>query len=103
MFKREHHVRIATVLQALDARLLLNYACYFGGGTAISLSHGEYRESLDIDFLISNLAGFRKLREALTGKVGISAIVRQDSKVTMARDIRADQYGIRTMLAVDAI
>lgn len=100
MFKREHHLRIATILQALDAELLLKHGCYFGGGTAIVLSHDEYRESVDIDFLISNKEGFRELRQGLTSHKGISTIVRPDFTLTLARDIRADQYGIRTMLFV---
>ena len=36
----------------------------FGGGTAISLRHGEFRESVDIDFLTCDLAGYRRLRES---------------------------------------
>ncbi|MBM3349738.1 MAG: nucleotidyl transferase AbiEii/AbiGii toxin family protein, partial [Betaproteobacteria bacterium] len=31
------------------------HQCFFGGGTAITLRHGEYRESVDIDFLISDV------------------------------------------------
>jgi hypothetical protein len=33
------------VLQSLNAELLRTHRCYFGGGTAIVLRHGEYRES----------------------------------------------------------
>ena len=90
MFRRDHHVRIATVLQALEAGFLSDCACYFGGGTAIALSHAEFRESVDIDFMISDQAGFRELRLALTGKKGISAITKRDSAVMSARDIRPD-------------
>jgi hypothetical protein len=45
LFERDHHVRIALVLQALDAEALAAHGCLFGGGTAIALGHGEYRES----------------------------------------------------------
>lgn len=38
-------MRIASVLEALDAGLLADSRCYFGGGTAIALRYGEYRES----------------------------------------------------------
>jgi len=41
------------VLQALDADALASHACLFGGGTAMALRYGEYRESFDIDFLVS--------------------------------------------------
>lgn len=103
MFKREHHVRIATVLQLLDSDLLLRHRCYFGGGTAITLARGEYRESVDIDFLVSDKAGFRQLRQALTGEAGIASIVRPGSVLTLGREIRADQYGIRTFLSVGGV
>ena len=41
MFEREHHRRIARVLQALDGPLLSSHGCLFGGGTAIALRHGD--------------------------------------------------------------
>ena len=97
MFEREHHIRIAAVLQALDSEFLAKHHCLFGGGTAIALSHSEYRESLDIDFLVSDLAGYRKLRQAIVGR-GLSPITRPTEKLNRVRDIRTDQYGIRTML-----
>ncbi len=100
MFKREHHVRIATLLQALDADTLADHGCLFGGGTAIVLSRAEYRESLDVDFLVSDSAGYRALRHAITGKRGLDAITRPGMKMECAREVRADQYGIRTMLWV---
>lgn len=100
MFKREHHLRIASVLQALDAEALVAHGCLFGGGTAIVLSHGEYRESRDIDFLISDAAGYRELRHAITGERGLRAITLAGSEMKTAREIRADQYGIRTMLDI---
>lgn len=53
MFEREHHQRIAKDLQALDGELLRSLGCLFGGGTCIALRYGEYRESVDIDFLVS--------------------------------------------------
>lgn len=57
MFERPHHQRIAQVLRALNAPLLRENQCLFGGGTAIALRYGEYRESVDIDFLVSGVAG----------------------------------------------
>ena len=96
-FKRPHHQKIAQVLQALNGPLLKDHECYFAGGTAIALRYREYRESVDIDFLISNLMHYRSLRELLTGPKGISAIVYPDGQpLQQVGDIRADQYGIRT-------
>jgi len=102
MFKRPHHQRIALVLSALNGPLLRENNCLFGGGTAIALRYGEYRESVDIDFLVSDIASYRNLRQLLTGVNGISALVREGiAPFAQARDIRADQYGIRTMLLVE--
>ena len=73
----------------------------FGGGTAIALRYGEYRESVDIDFLVSDIASYRQLRQLTTGVSGIAALFRQnDGSISQVRDVRADQYGIRTMLLV---
>ena len=104
MFEREHHRRVASVLQALDARLLHAHQCLFGGGTALALRYGEYRESVDIDFLVSQREGYRALRQLLSGKTGVQAICRADVALSpvfnQMREVRADQYGIRTMLRV---
>lgn len=100
MFRREHHVRIATILQALHAELLAKHKCYFGGGTAIVLLCDEYRESLDIDFLVSDKSGYQALRQLLTTPSGIQAIARPGMEITQAQEIRADRDGIRTFLKV---
>jgi len=90
------------VLQALDARLLHAHQCLFGGGTALALRYGEYRESVDIDFLVSHREGYRALRQLLSGPAGLQAICRGDLDpapvFSQTREMRADQYGIRTML-----
>ena len=99
MFKRLHHQAIAQVLHALDCNLLKQHGCLFGGGTVIAMRYGEYRESLDIDFMVSSTAGYRELRQ-LVG-TGLGPLF-TDSSLPFAplRDIRTDQYGIRTMLGV---
>ena len=97
MFERPHHQQIAQVLCLLNGPLLRQHNCFFGGGTAIALCHGEYRESVDIDFLVSDIASYRVLRQALSGGEGIAAITKENSgQLLHTRDIRADQYGIRT-------
>lgn len=90
------------MLAALDADLLRETNCLFGGGTAMALRFGEYRESVDMDFLVSDLASYRRLRQLLTGGAGFNAILRVGAEaLRLAREIRADQYGIRTTLLVD--
>ena len=103
MFERPHHRRIAAILHALDADLLVANRCLFGGGTAMALGHGEYRESVDIDFLVSDAAGYRTLRQLLTGPKGVQAIARAKGLLDASREVRADQYGIRTMLRTEGI
>ena len=103
MFEREHHRRVASVLEALDADALLARRCLFGGGTALALRYGEYRESVDIDFLVSYREGYGRLRQALSGAEGINAITRPGKLLAQTRDMRADQYGIRTMLRVEGV
>ncbi len=104
MFEREHHRRVARVLEALDARRLHGHQCLFGGGTAMALRHGEYRESVDINFLVSHREGYRALRQLLAGTAGIQSICRPGAEaITQTREVRADQYGVRTMLRVDDV
>lgn len=101
-FDRPHHQRIARVLESLDGQLLRDRGCLFAGGTVIALRYGEYRESADVDFLVSDLGRYRDLRIALTGIEGLGAITRAGSPpLQQVADVRADQYGIRTRVAVD--
>jgi hypothetical protein len=101
LFERLHHRRIATVLQALDAEALRANACLFGRGTAMALRFGEYRESVDIDFLVSRVDGYRTLRQRLMGPEGLRAITRPGQVLNSSREMRADQYGVRTLLQVE--
>jgi hypothetical protein len=98
LFEREHHLRIAAVLGVLDETVLAKHHCFFGGGTAITLRYGEYRESIDVDFLVSDREGYRSLRVLLRGASDLSAIVRPGESLDVAREVRTDQYGIRTMV-----
>jgi hypothetical protein len=99
LFKREHHLRIATILESLDADFLRRNHCLFGGGTAIALTHEEYRESVDVDFVVSDPGGYRILRDTVRGKGGWQNLARKGAKLNALREVRADQYGIRTLLS----
>lgn len=98
LFEREHHRDVALVLQSLEPTVLATRSCYFGGGTAMALRYGEYRESVDVDFLVSDVSGYRELRQMLGGVHGLAPLVRQGMKLELAREVRADQYGIRTLV-----
>lgn len=98
MFERPHHQRIAKLLRALDGDLLMQANCYFGGGTAIALKLGEYRESIDIDFLCSDMAGYRLLRNTITPPT-LGALLR--SPVKHLRDVRTQRDKISTVLEIE--
>lgn len=102
MFERPHHQRIAHVLDALDGKQLEQHRCLFGGGTCIALRFGEYCESVDIGFLVSDANGYRELRQRLTAREGLNALLRDGARpLQQVREVRADQYGIRTQVRMD--
>lgn len=100
LFTRRHHNDILHVLRCLNGELLRDAECYFGGGTAIVLQLDEYRESVDIDFLCASQEGYRKLRQALWGGSNLAGFLRLGAELTLVRDVRMDQYGIRTLIGV---
>jgi len=99
-FMREHHQKIAHVLNSLNHEKLSNAHCYFGGGTAIALKYGEYRESVDIDFMVSDIHGYRQLRSDATDPGGLANIFSTLSLIDTSQEVRADQYGIRSAVKV---
>lgn len=97
-YKRARHKVVAKVLASLNAEFLGRTKCYFGGGTRIVLELGEYRESADIDFLCSDRTGYRTLRAAIKpDSLGELASM----PLELLREIRADQYGLRTVIQID--
>lgn len=98
MFERPHHQRIATILRSMNSDLLMRAKCYFGGGTAIAVKLGEYRESINIDFLCSDREGYRLLRNAITPPT-LGAVLRKPVK--HLRDVRTQRDKISTFLEVD--
>ena len=97
-YDRSQHEIVARALKMLRTDFFLQSQCWFAGGTAIVMKNGEYRLSLDVDFLCSSLVGYRELREAVTLK-GAAGLFEQPVKTL--KDFRCDQYGIRTMLEVE--
>ena len=94
-FTRPRHATVTRILAQLDATFLADAQCYFGGGTRIVMSLGEYRESADIDLLCASRAGYRALRSAVKQDT-LGPIARR--KITLAREVIADRYGIRTFV-----
>lgn len=101
MAERAENQRALWLLERMDADLLTECGCYFGGGTAVSLRCGEPRVSRDVDFLCASHEGYRRLRERVFGK-DARALFR--AEVEPARELRADRYGVRTAVKVgDAV
>ena len=100
MFARPHHRAVLRALEALDSDLLLGAECWFGGGTAIVLELDEYRESRDIDFLCASTEGWRRIREAVWAR-GLDGLLKPGAALPALRDLRSDQYGVRTILDVE--
>lgn len=94
-FKRPAHRQVVALLSRLDRAFLARAQCYFGGGTRIVLELGEYRESKDMDFLCANQDGYRLLRESIS-ETSLGPIL--TSGLSLAREVRADQFGIRTFV-----
>ena len=98
MFKRPHHQLVNQVLSALNADFLSESKCYFGGGTRIVMELDEYRESLDIDLLCSDIQGYRSIRSIISERSLGSLLA---IPLPLAREVRADRYGIRTFFEID--
>lgn len=99
MFRREHHQRIELVLGGLDHEMLREHRCYFGGGTAIALTRGEFRESQDVDFLVSDLDCYRGLRDRVR-KEGPSSLFAHTRGIGLPANFMGDQYGLRGWVEV---
>lgn len=91
-FTRPHHRRIERLLRKLPSDKLRRMECFFGGGTALALQCGEYRESVDIDFLCNNRDGYRELRTGIHAQG--AAFLFADS-VKLASDLRSSRDAVR--------
>lgn len=104
VFERAHHRRIGRVLESLDPTVLHSHRCWFAGGTAIALRCGEYRESIDVDFVVADLPGYRQLRQMFRGVHNLSPLTRRNHpSVEFAHEARIDQYGIRALLKTEDV
>ncbi|MFM8605324.1 MAG: nucleotidyl transferase AbiEii/AbiGii toxin family protein [Cyanobium sp.] len=104
MFRLEHHRRIASLLEQLDAELLLRHRCLFGGGTAIALRYGEFRQSVDVDLLVSERQGYRELRQRIRRQNSLCPLwKRSPPPFAESREPLTDQYGIRSGVIVEGV
>ena len=96
--ERPENQRILALLEALDVELLTREECWLGGGAAVGLRCGEFRLSRYVDFLCSSVAGYRALRERVFDR-GAAGLFREP--VVLARELRADRYGVRFAVLAD--
>lgn len=102
MFKNPYHQKILTVIHSLNTELFKECDAYFGGGTLITLSFGEYRWSKDIDFICPIGPGYKRLRDyCFDHRFNPAALFSVTEKLTFPRDVKADQYGIRFPVIVE--
>ncbi len=87
-------------LEGVDAALFRDAECWFGGGFAVALRCGEFRVSRDVDFLCASREGYRLLRQRLYDR-GARGLFSRD--MPLAREARADRYGIRMALDLDGV
>lgn len=101
IFKWNRHNKILTILESLNADLLRENFAYFGGGTLIALTYGEYRQSQDIDFICPIASsGYRHLRNVIFDE-GYRALFSNPSRIQIGR-CTSDGYGIRMAIALDS-
>src|SRR5260221_7711679 len=97
-FRRPLHRRIALILSKMDAAFLQKANCYFGGGTQLVMSHGEFRESRGIDFLVSAPDGLRMIRETVNER-SLGALFKEP--IYLEREVRKERDAIRTFIRED--
>lgn len=98
MFEREPHQRIAALLKCMDEQLLLKHHCLLGGGTAIALARGEYREARHIELNCGSAEAYRAIRQNVDDH-DPSWLFR--APVQLLREPNFVRHGIRVAAALD--
>lgn len=89
------------LLKSLNRRFLFENKCFFGGGSALNLIMEPYRHTSDIDFICSDIQGYRNLRRAINSSAVGHGDLGEISHLSPSRDVRANQYSIRTAINID--
>lgn len=91
---KDAYASIEEILALLNGDLLAGAQCFLAGGTAVAIQNDYYRKSLDIDFVVSSVEGYKRLREiVLENPSGIFK-----SPPNFLREPISDRYGIRMVL-----
>lgn len=94
-YRRPLHRRVAHVLSLMDGEFLEQAQCFFGGGTQLVMANGEFRESRDIDFLVSSQAGLRMLRQTVNER-SLGRIFK--GGIVLEREVRIERDAFRTFI-----
>ncbi|MEM8603739.1 MAG: nucleotidyl transferase AbiEii/AbiGii toxin family protein [Cyanobacteria bacterium P01_H01_bin.121] len=94
LFSQPQHQQIMQVLRQLKSDFLQVCKVYFGGGTLLALAYDEYRLSYDLDFLCSDVTGYRQLRQAIFTDQ-YQALFQDFDQLFLPREIQTNQYGVR--------
>lgn len=74
------------------------------GGTAIALRYGEFRQSVDVDLLVSDRQGYRELRQLIRRDNSLRALWKDpQNPLEESREPLTDQYGIRAGVVVAGV
>jgi hypothetical protein len=92
--RRPAHRLVGAILAQMNADLLRECRCWFGGGTRIVLDLDEYRVSADLDFMVSDPHGYAEVR-ALVRQRGPAVLFAPGASVRFPREPSTDQYGVR--------
>ena len=89
--------RIAELLGAFDAKLLEKAGCYLGGGAALVLALGEYRQLNNVNFMCASAEGYRLLRNTVQD-THLGALLTRS--LPIVREVRTSAYVVSTFLDV---
>lgn len=89
--------RIAELLGAFDATLLENAECYLGGGAALVLALGEYRQLNNVNFMCASAEDYRLLRNTVQD-THLGALLTRS--LPIVREVRTSAYVVSTFLKV---
>jgi hypothetical protein len=100
MWHFDQHRKILKILQQLNVDFLQQCQTAFGGGTLVSLRHGEHRLSNDIDLICPLGEGYSLLRYGLYER-GYAALFQDSSHIQLPRELQVSQYAVRFPVIVE--
>lgn len=97
MYETGDSQRVTELLGAFDATLLEKAGCYLGGGAALVLALGEYRQLNNVNFICASAEGYRLLRNTVQD-THLGALLTRS--LPIVREVRTSAYVVSTFLDV---